>query len=373
MLVAEHDGAGRILSNRAFSISPLGSPLYVLYLRALDPRRLELVGDLVPLTETPLRTAEDATRIASGSETGRIVTLRTDAPRPYVQWINRFGILGARVPLPPGRIIGLQLSNDARRAAMAHLSGHFTSRVIRLDLDRGIVSTLTPARAYSYPGDWSPDDRTLAVTITGDGGREEIALLPADGSGPMRILPTSALQFKSATCWSPDGRTIVINQIVPGSERDLFTIDAERGGVPQPLAAGPGGQSASSISADGRWVAYQSEETGRSQVFVRRFPDGSGKTQITTAGGTEPQWVRGGRELVYLGSNPRGFYSLALVPGQEPGPNAARLLFQIPQDMSMYGWDVTNDGERFLLLTRDRTRAPSTTVIVDWPALLAKR
>jgi hypothetical protein len=108
-------------------------------------------------------------------------------------------------------------------------------------------------------------------------------------------------------------------------------------------------------------------------VFVRRFPDGSGKSQITTAGGTEPQWVRRGRELVYLGSNPRGFYSMAFVPGQEPGPNAARLLFQIPPDMSLYGWDVTNDGERFLLLTRDRTRAPSTTVIVDWPVLLEKR
>ena len=337
----------------------------------LDARRLELVGDVVPLTETPIRTAEDATRIASGSATGRIAMLRSEPPRPYLQWINRFGVFGARFPLPTGRLIGLHLSNDARRAVMAHLAGHFASRVIRVDLDRGIVSTLTPARAYCYPGGWSPDDRTLAMTITGDGGREEIALLPADGSGPMRVLPTSTLQFKSAGRWSPDGRTIVITQIVPGSDRDLFTIDAEHGGVPQPLSAGAGAQIASSISADGRWVAYHSEETGTPQVFVCRFPDGSGKVQITTAGGSEPHWVREGRELVYLGSNPRGFYSMAFVPGQEPGPDASRLLFQIPQDMRVYGWDVTKDGERFLVLTRDTSgRASSTTVIVDWPALL---
>jgi serine/threonine-protein kinase len=212
------------------------------------------------------------------------------------------------------------------------------------------------------------------VTIVGERGREEIALLPTDGNGPMRVLPTSDLLFKSAGRWSPDGRTLVITQIVPGSDRDLFTIDAERGGAPRPLANEAASLSQdATISPDGRWLAYDTEVAGRRQVFVRRFPDGGGRVQITTAGGVLPRWVRGGREIVYLGNDRRSFFSIAFVPGQEPGPAAPRLLFQIPPEMSPFGWDVTKDGERFLLVAVDAPAgAASTTVIVDWPALLRK-
>ncbi len=247
--------------------------------------------------------------------------------------------------------------------------GRFASQVLRVDLKRGVAATLTDVRDYNIARCWSPDDRTLAMSSILSGGHEEIRLLPADGSGPPRLVPTSAAQFKSPEAWSPDGRSIVINQIMPGTGRDLFVIDAELGGAPRPVAIAPGNQFLGALSADGRWLAYGSEETGKWQVFVCRFPDGANKLQLTAAGGADAHWTRGDGEIVYVGEDRRSFYAIPFEPGREPGPDAARLLFRLPYSVSM--WDVTKDGERFLVLAPERSPGePSTTFIVDWPAML---
>jgi hypothetical protein len=365
----------------AMSAATWVEPGYLLYDRdgrfvaqKLDPGRLELEGDVIPLANTAPRSNEDATRIATGSKTGRIAMLRGDPPLRHLEWVGRAGARLAQVRIASGLFYGVVLSHDGRRVVLTRVIDRFAVQALRADLERGIGTALTDAREYNSPGCWSPDDRTLALSSVRGGGREEISLMPADGNAPPRVLVTSALQFKGPASWSPDGRSLVITQIVPGTARDLFVIDAARGGTPRPLATDPGSQLSGLVSPDGRWLVYDSDETGSSQVFVRGFPDGAGKLQLTTAGGAEPRWTRGGREVVFIGNDRRSFHALAFEPGREPSPDAVRLLFHLSYDMDPFGWDVTADGERFLMLAPDAAvRAPSTTVIVDWPALLERR
>jgi Tol biopolymer transport system component len=292
----------------------------------------------------------------------------------HLQWLDRTGKPLGRLPIASAEFFGPTLSHDGRRAAVTRIIGRFAAQVFRVDLERGLATALTDARDYNAAGCWSPDDRIIALSSVQGGGQEEISLVPADGSAPPHVVPTSALQFKTPDSWAADGRNLVINQISPESARDLYIVDALRGGTPRQLSRDPGSQLAAKLSPDGHWLAYSSDETGVKQVFIRRFPDGSDKLQVTTGGGTEAQWTRGGHELMFLGADRRSIYALAIDPGREPGPDAVQLLFRVPYELDLFGWDVTQDGERLLVLGPDAPgHEPSTTIIVDWLSLLNRR
>ncbi|MFI5370489.1 MAG: protein kinase [Candidatus Eisenbacteria bacterium] len=365
----------------ATSAATWAAPGYLLFDRdgrcvaqRLDPERLELTGDVIPLVETHTNGPEDATRIATASSNGRIALLRSERAVRHFQWLDRSGAPGARLPIPSDVFVAPVVSHDGRYAGVSRLVSRAVAQALRIDLGRGIASALTNAQEYNYVGCWSPDDRTLAMTTARQGGHEEISLIPADGSQPPRLLPTTTTQFKTPVSWSPDGRSLVVGQIAPGTGRDLFVVDAVHGGEPRPLATDPGAQFIADISPDGAWVVYDSDETGVPQIFIRHFPDGGRKLQLTTVGGSEPHWTQGGREVVFIGNDRRSFYSVQFEPGREPGPDAARLLFRSSYPVDGSGWSVTRDGRRFLVLAPDAA-APeaSTTVIDDWPALLEKR
>jgi len=342
--------------------------------RRLDPRRFELTGDVIPLADDVGGASEDASRIATASADGRIAMLRADRPLRRIRWFERSGAAGAIVPVPAEVLVGLYVSHDGHRAAVTRPISNTIVQTVRVDLDRGIATALTDPHEYNYVGCWSPDDRMLALSTEHQGGNEEIAVMPADGSHPPQVLSTSAMQFKAPVSWSPDGRSLLISQLMPGTGRDLFVVDAVHGGVLRAVASDPGSQTDGGISPDGAWVVYDSDETGTSQIFVRRMLDGSGKLQLTTRGGTEPFWTQGGREVVFIANDHRTILSVAFEPGREPGPDDVRPLFRPPFRVDDYGWSPTSDGKRFLMLSPDAAvHEPSTTIFVDWTGLLEKR
>jgi serine/threonine protein kinase len=382
----ERGWAMYVASLRSHTVKRIGSALsagtwvepgYLLFDRdgrvvaqRFDLKKLELVGDVTPLSYATPLSQEDATRIATGSTNGRLAVLRSE-PLRVLEWRNRTGAVLGRPQIPSAFYYELRLTPDAQHAAVGRIADRFGVQVVRVDFDRGIATALTDRREYNDPGCWSPDGRTIAISSVREGGIENIGVIPADGSGPIRLLETSNLQFKSAVCWSPDGKSIVISQLVPGSSRDLFVVDAEHGGKPRLLVGDPGLQDAGSLSPDGHWLAYDSDETGTSQIYLRRFPDGADKIQITRSGCTEPEWTHNGRELVFIGNDRRSFFTVPFEGVRAPLPGSEKVLFRTPFDVDFGGWDVTRDGERFLMLAPDRAaRAPSTTIVVDWTAML---
>ena len=128
-----------------------------------------------------------------------------------------------------------------------------------------------------------------------------------------------------------------------------------------------------SASPDGKWLAYDSDESGRLEVYVRPFPGPGGRWQISTAGGSQPHWRRDGKELVYLTSeNKLMAVPIATSPGFRAGPPA--LLFAVHPSLNGSAYDATGDHVRFLVNTvPDEGGSPPLSLLVHWTRLLAKQ
>jgi len=258
--------------------------------------------------------------------------------------------------------------------------------------------TLDPA-TDAYPV-WMPDGRRL-VFSSARSGATNLFLQAADGTGAVeRLSENLTTQFPYAV--SPDGRHLVFRGDFPKTGQDLMVLtlrsDERRPAQPPSQGLGESGRSSKSevrppsqgfgeprplvqttfqeingeISPDGRWLAYQSNESGRDEIFVQPFPDvGGGRWQISTGvGGTRPLWARSGRELFYL--TPTGV--LMRVPIEPTASFAAgtpaklldgRYHFEEPGRT----YDVSPDGRRFLMIKSgdgsDKTAAPANLIVVQ--------
>jgi hypothetical protein len=120
-------------------------------------------------------------------------------------------------------------------------------------------------------------------------------------------------------------------------------------------------------------VAYQSDDTGRYEVYIRAFPDPRGKFQISTNGGRYPQWGAGGRELFYVSPDNKLMAASLTIGADSVEPSVPRELFPLPAvDIGWSPYDATSDGQRFLVRTATAQASQPLNVIVNWPALLKK-
>ena len=341
--------------------------------RRLDLGRLELTGDPVPVAPAPNQTAEEATRVASASANGRLVTLDAQSPTAHLEWFDRSGRSSGRLPIPSGDFFLVRVSNDGRFAALGRSISRFTTQIVIADLARG-TETRLDAPGENNPGVWSPDDRSITITSTREGHEEEIYDAPVDGREPRRI-PTVAGQFKSANSWSPDGSTLVIDAMQPGTGYDLFALDPAAGGAPRVLVSARGDQQEAAISPDGRWLAYHSDETGTEQIYVCALADGRARQQLTTGGGMYPRWSKDGKEVFYIATDFLTLYAVPVGGGTALLPGTPRALFQLPSPQSSApSWDYSAKMDRFLMIRDDAvTREPGIALLLNWPAQLEKK
>jgi Tol biopolymer transport system component len=132
-------------------------------------------------------------------------------------------------------------------------------------------------------------------------------------------------------------------------------------------------ESVAAFSPDNRWVAYASDESGRNEVYVAPFPGPGGKWQVSTAGGNWPRWRRDGREIFYMAPDNR--LMVATVDGQGSGfqISAVQALFETRARINQRAmYDVTPDGQSFLINTIVEQAVQPITLVVNWPALLKK-
>jgi Tol biopolymer transport system component len=148
-----------------------------------------------------------------------------------------------------------------------------------------------------------------------------------------------------------------VGRAITGNSLDVVTVDlASR--EQTAVVATAANESEPSFSPDGRLIAYQSDESGRAEVFVQAFPSGS-KWQVTTAGGNQPRWTTGGREIVYR--NGSTIYAVAITR-QPFSAGAAQTLFSAS---NLFAFDVTNDGKRLVAVTQAEDRENVDFVLVS--------
>jgi hypothetical protein len=183
--------------------------------------------------------------------------------------------------------------------------------------------------------------------------------------------------------WSRDGRFVLYFEIAPGTNRDLWVLPVTPDGKPapetkaRPYVRTPFTEWHARFSPEPspRWVAYQSNESGRFEVYIDSFPEPRNKIRISTEGGQYPQWGPGTRELFYVSPDYK-LMSVSLKLGADSvEPSTPHELFLLPaiDDGLSSPYDVASDGQRFLVrATPQQQPTQALSVIVNWPALLKK-
>ncbi|MEO8499806.1 MAG: protein kinase [Vicinamibacteria bacterium] len=265
------------------------------------------------------------------------------------------------------------LSPDGTRVAFDIDEGNGKGDVWIRDLARGVTSRFTFGAEAEYAPAWSPDGRRIVFSkerkdaIKGS----DLYVKDAIGTGePERL--TDAPGFKYASDWSPNGDYLVFGVDEKETALDLWALPlkgADR--KPIPLVRTKFIESGGSLSPDGRFLAYRSNESGRPEVYVQEFPVAHSKWQVSTNGGRDPFWRGDGREMFYRAND----LSLMAVPvttaptfemGTAQALFKARFPAQLPA-RSLYR--PTRDGQRFLVLSAAAT-IPPAILVVNWPTAL---
>ena len=238
-----------------------------------------------------------------------------------------------------------------------------------IDARHGGSRRMTHDRGGGYFPQWSPDGRTLLFM-----GDALSALYRKDAAG---ALPNERLAASSAFCltdWSRDGH-FVLETRRSGTQFDIWMLPVTADGrlnpdaPPRPYLQTAVNESLGRFSPgpNPRWVAYQSNESGRSEVYVQTFPQPRGPHRISTNGGTVPQWGPDGRELFYRSSAGKVEVASLRLGADSIEVAGVRELFALPQGVTEFS--VAPDGRRFLVGVPDSTPRP-LTVVVNWPAML---
>jgi serine/threonine protein kinase/Tol biopolymer transport system component len=358
------------------SIPIFAPPNYLLWARGttvvaqrFDPLTLQLAGE--PESLGGFLTVHRLLPHISASETGLLLYDST-AGATQLTWIDRSGkSLG--LAAEPDDSYQARLSPEGRRAALTRATeGNLGWNIWVRDWDRGFFSRITFNPGYHYYPVWSPD--SLAI-LYGAGTPLNLYRAQTSGTGPeMRLTQSPNQQFP--TDWSRDGALALYYELAPGTNRDLWVLaltGANRQPRPYLQTRFNEAQGRFSPEPRPRWVAYQSDETGQYEIYIRTFPDPRAKFQISTSGGRYPQWGRGGRELYYISPDSK-VIAVSLKMGLDSLETASpQALFALPQlgyiNDSPYQADAA--GERFLVLAAPEKPA-LLNLIVNWPALLKK-
>jgi Tol biopolymer transport system component len=221
----------------------------------------------------------------------------------------------------------------------------------------------------------------LAFSVTRPGGTAIIQ--KASNGGGEQLLVGMSPDEKFPSDWSGDGRALLYTRKEPGKNASLWLVDIanrpNQPAAPAPFADSEFNNGQGQFSPDRRWVAYTSDESGRSEVYVQALSSSQGtvvKTQVSRDGGREPHWRQDGRELFYLSVDGK-VMSLKLSAGPMFKASIPQPLFQVADirgalGITAYHWGVTPDGKRFLI-ARDSPSSEPISIVVNWPTELNLR
>jgi eukaryotic-like serine/threonine-protein kinase len=273
----------------------------------------------------------------------------------------------------------LALSPDGTRLAATRIDPKVAGGeggIWLLDLIRGVSTRFTFDISPDSAPVWSPDGRRVAfAAFRGGNGIYQKA---TNGSGSeQELVRATGDQFPDD--WSRDGRFLLYTHVDPRTHADLWVLPLAGDGTPSgtatPFANTEFSEEQGRFSPDARWVAYASDESGRSEIYIQPFPappNGGSKMPISRDGGSEPRWRRDGKELFYF--SPDGKLMAAdVTEGTTFKASVPRILFQVPVaqiahnavSTQVFGWDVAPDGKRFLIDTATTSTEP-VTVVLHW-------
>jgi serine/threonine protein kinase len=328
-----------------------------------DAESMEITGPSVLLEELGEAFRADLAL----SATGRLIYTSRPAPIFEVVWVDRNGTETLLDPADPVRGIRfVSLSPDGSRLAMSTWTAppKDDGQIWIKELPRGPLARFTFEGDVNFRPEWMSDGQSLTF-ISDRGENRDVWVKPADGSGEARLLLDDVAVIDEVHI-PLDGQWLVYRLGTQDGERDIYAIrpGVDRSGTP--LIDTSFDEVAPAVSPDGRWLAYTSDEGGQANIYVRFFPDADVQWRVSTNGGTGPIWTRGGKELMYA----NGADSMVVVEidaAEEFEFGEEKVLFSTypyRTDFFHQSYDVTADGQRFVMIRIDEAGRASDELIV---------
>ena len=337
----------------------------VLMSQPFDPASLQLSGEAVPLVDAIARSFLGSISHSYSSSDNGVLVYRPEAPRnTELVWYDRQG-KRLRTAGEPRRYLQFTLSPDHKRIAIQITDPRVgTADIWVLDLVSGILSRMTTDPAEEDGATWSPDGREILYSSSRLGRSNLYRKLV--GGGDEQVIYTSD-ESSFAEAWSGDGSYLFVNQ----NGRSFYRLASASGATPEPLLTTEYFKDEPRLSPDGRWVAYNTDESGRWEVYIAAFPAFTDRRQVSSSGGVQGFWRQDGRELFYL-SLDGTMMSVPISPGPTLDAGVPQVLFptRVQTSATSDQYAVTGNGQRFLLLEPVETGQRPFVVIVNWPAVL---
>ena len=369
--VASLDSQGSKLLLRANSNTAYTQG-HLLYLREgallaqpFDAKRLETTGDAFPIAEQIQHIPALGRGVFSVSENG-VLAYQTGSATGNLQltWFDRSGKpLG--VLDDPAPNANPKLSPDGKRLAVVITdpqTGH--PDIWLYELARGIKTRFTFDPAGEREPIWSPDGSRIVFTSNRK-GHFDLYQKSANGAGSEELLLESNFD-KAPSSFSPDGRFLLYSAVDPKTKADLWVLPLGGDRKPFPFLQTEFTESFGQFSPDGRWIAYRSDESRGGEIYVAPFPGPGGQRQVSTAGGRQPRWRGNGKELFYLSPDDKMMAAEVNGQGATLEVGAVRPLFEARQSVTGgFLYDVTGDGQRFLINAAVEQKASSPIILVQ--------
>lgn len=342
-----------------------------LFAQTFDPATATLSGE--PVTVIDGLAVEPRAGLAAVAASSGTIAYRRGAigPQRQFMWFDRHGRELERVGAPEERGPGYgSISPDGRRLAMQAAQDGNTD-IWLVDLERGVSSRFTTDPQADIAPVWSPRGDRIAYASRVD-GVFELFEKPVAGGEPRPLLRTG--EATQVTDWSRDGRYLLYRSVTtsPHADMDIWAVALDGDRMPFAVVRTPFEERDAQFSPDGTWVAYQSNESGRHEVYVQPFNGDGERVRISTNGGVQVRWHTDGRELFYLTFEGH-LMSVPVAPasdGRSLRPDAAVPLFPTSvgatQGTALHSYVVAPDGQRFLIDTVLEQQAAPIALILNW-------
>ncbi|MEE8366885.1 MAG: protein kinase [Thermoanaerobaculia bacterium] len=339
-----------------------------------DPEALEFTGDAFPLVENILTINAAAMAVFSATSEGLLAYQSGTIERAHpLLWLDRNGRVDGQLG-DESRYSHVALSPDESKAVVGVLDDESGNGDLWIfDVARGLRSRFTFDSADDSSAEWSPDGERIYFASNRGGDYDIYEKSVGGGKSEELLLAKEGNQWPGGL--ARDGQYLIFTDAQGGGRPDVWALPLRDGGDPFAVLETEFAEGGWGVSPDGRWLAYTSNESGESEVYVTAFPKPEGKWQVSLSGGDEPNWRRDGKEIFYRDPSGKIISAEVSARGDDFQIGAITELFTVEMsDLNDRRFYPTADGQRFLAVgtSGDQTSSP-IHLIVNWTEELKRR